>query len=276
MKTLYDIIQSNNVEPVDSNIDGHIHLFDHNGFINKSLVDLSKKCVCFADIAFRYLEQYKNGEIINYYDNFIKRHYNPSKHILLATGITADEIIDIYKKYPQFIKGFGELKCYSEDIGGKLPFGNLKWIKPLLEYNVNICLPVYIHYNLDDDTKVSDFENLLKMYNFPIVLCHCGMHDDCDYVGIHYKILKLMNTYNNLYVDISHDAIDFYIKNINKLLELNNSRVIIGTDINPAIGRVIDNPLQTANTIYDKFNTLNKLGDFNNTTKKLFGYDNFK
>lgn len=278
MKTLYNIIQNNNVEPVNSNIDGHIHLFDHNGFINKSLIDTSKKCVCFADIAFRYLEQYKHGEIVKYYDNFIKHYYNPTKHILLATGVTSNEIIDIYKKYPQFIKGFGELKCYSKWKEGKLPYGNLRWIKPLLEFNKDIKLPVYIHYNLDNKSSRQKFEELLKEYSdFPIVLCHAGMVENFDNNIIHNFIRDLISRYNNLYVDISTiKTREFYINNPGKLLELNANRIIIGSDVNPIISDVIDKPIDFVNNCYNQVDELHKYGKFDKAINKIFNISNNK
>lgn len=264
MKSLYDTIIANDT------IDGHIHLFDHSGVIDSSLIDTSKRCVCFADISFRYIDNYKGDGMIAIYDEFINKCYDPSHHILLATGENAKDIIAIYERYPDKIKGFGELKCYSEYMHGKLPYGNLNWIRPVLDYNKDLGLPVYIHYNLNGKDRINKFENLLKKYSFPIVLCHCGMYDDCDYNLIHETIIDLMNSYDNLYVDISYAASDFYVKHINKLLELNSSKVIIGTDVNPAIGRVIDNPTEHTNELYDKFNRLNKLGNFNYNIKKLF------
>lgn len=264
MKSLYDTIIANDT------IDGHIHLFDHSGVIDSSLIDTSKRCVCFADISFRYIDKYKGDGMIAIYDEFINKFYDPSQHILLATGENAKDIIAVYERYPDKIKGFGELKCYSEYMHGKLPYGNLDWIRPVLDYNKDLGLPVYIHYNLEDIKRVVDFAYLLKEYDFPIVLCHCGMYDDCDHDLIHETLVDLMKSYDNLYVDISYAASDFYIKHINRLLELNDSKVIIGTDVNPAIGRVIDNPIEHTNKLYDKFNRLNKLGNFNYNIKKLF------
>lgn len=120
MKTLIEYITD--IERVD----GHIHLFDHDGIISNEIVDPSKKCVCFADISFKYIDKYKGDNMISLYDDFINNYYDPSKHILLATGENAEDIISIYEKYPDKIKGFGELKCYSEYIHGKLPYGNLE------------------------------------------------------------------------------------------------------------------------------------------------------
>lgn len=279
MKTLYDIIQSNNVEPVNSNIDGHIHLFDHTGYISKELIEPDNKCVCFADIAFRYLDQYEHGEIIKYYDSFIQNHLNPTKHILLATGITANEIINIHKKYPQYIKGFGELKCYERWKEGNLPFGNLNWIKPVLEYNKSFNLPVYIHYNLDSPHKRAEFENLLVNYSsMPIVLCHSGLvNDNKTNEHIFQYVKELLLKYDNLWIDISEEkAYDFYFNNIEKLYQLNTNKVICGSDINPIVSDVLHDPVEYSNKCYSNFNKLCKLVPNNKNINILFGIDNSK
>lgn len=264
MKNLYNYVIEKD------KIDGHIHLFDHEGIIDQSLIDTSKKCVCFADISFKYIDKYKGNNMISLYDNFINNYYDPSKHILLATGENAEDIISIYEKYPNIIKGFGELKCYSEYIHGELPYGNIDWIKPVLEYNKDLELPVYIHYNLENIERVVNFTSILKEYDFPIVLCHCGMHDDCDNNFIHETIIDLMKTYNNLYVDISYSAVDFYLNNPNKLLEFDNKKVIIGTDINPVIYRRINNPIEHSLKLYDKFYKLHRFGNFNTAINNIF------
>ena len=246
MKSLYTTISN------DNKIDGHIHLFDHEGIIDNSLIDTSKRCVCFADISFRYIDKYKGDNMISLYDKFINECYDPSKHILLATGENHKDIISIYEKYPNTIKGFGELKCYGEYMHGKLPYGNTDWIMPVLEYNRNIGLPIYIHYNLEDTERIVNFTSILNTYDFPIVLCHCGMFDNCNYELIHETLVDLMNSHNNLYVDISYSAVDYYVNNPNKLLQFDNKRVIIGTDINSVIGRRINNPSEHIKKIYDK------------------------
>ena len=53
--------------------DGHIHLFDHSGYIDLSLIDEKYKCVCFADIVFKQLNKYSDKKIISYYDDFIHK-----------------------------------------------------------------------------------------------------------------------------------------------------------------------------------------------------------
>lgn len=248
-------------------------MFDHNGIIDDTLINTKHKCVCFPDIAFRYLNEYKDGKILTYYDDFIENHYDPSRHILLSTGISADEIITIYKKYPNIIKGFGEFKCYDRWKYGKLPYGNLEWIRPVLEFNRTLKLPVYIHFNMDSESHRVEFEKLLIDYNdTPIVLCHCGMVDD-DVVNedIHMFVRQLMGMYNNLYVDLSTcKTRGFYLNNTNRLYQLPMDRVIVGSDINPIVKDVIDDPDSFVSDCYAEFNMLRSMGDFDKSIYKLF------
>lgn len=257
--------------------DGHIHLFDHSGYIDLSLIDDKYKCVCFADIVFKQLDKYRDKKVVSLYDNFINNYYNPKKHILLATGITADEIIEIYKKYPNIIKGFGELKCYSEFDEGKLPYADLTWIKPLLEFNKVLNLPIYIHFDLNKDSYCSEFESILKQYsNMPIVLCHCGMVDNKENNDKIYEfILSLMQKYSNLYFDISYTASKYLLSNINRLITILNlykNRVLCGSDINPVIkvSKYVDNPKNHSKEQYSKLKKLLKLVDNTTVIKKLF------
>lgn len=264
MKTLYESILENN------KIDGHVHMFDHSGIIDKHLIDISKRCVCFADISFKYIDKYYGDSMIKLYDNFITNQYDANKHILLATGENAEDIINIYKKHQNVIRGFGELKCYSEYIHGKLPYGNLDWIKPVLDYNASIGLPVYIHYNLENDDHIYKFKELLMQYRFPIVLCHCGMYENCNYEMIHDTVLDLTKQFDNAYVDISYSAVNYYLQNSNKLLQFDNKKVIIGTDMNPVIGRQTDDPIECSKHIYDNFYRLHRLGNFDIAIKRIF------
>lgn len=259
--------------------DGHIHLFDHSGFINKSLIKTKQKCVCFADIAFRYIDKYKKGEMISYYDNFIQNHLDPSKHILLATGISSEEIISIYKKYPQYIKGFGELKCYSKWQGGRLPYGNLKWVEPLMEFNRGLKLPVYIHFNLDTKSHREKFQAFVNNYKeIPIVLCHCGMVDDREMNDHIFTFVKqLMSMYDNLYVDLStFKTRDYFLSNPNKIFQLNTNNVIIGTDINPIAIDAIKNHEEFSENCYKQLYQLSNYCNHENTIDKLFNITNDK
>lgn len=270
MKNIYDIYLNSEY------VDGHIHLFDHNGVISKDLIDTNRRCVCFADIVFKHLKSYSN-KMISYYNDFIDNYYDPNKHILLSTGIDANEIIDIYSKWPDKIKGFGELKCYNDSIQGKLPYGNLKWIEPIMEFNKNLKLPVYIHFELDDIDRRHELEEFLHKYNdIPIVLCHCGMikeNDETTDNEIFFFVKHLMSTCNNLYIDLStlHTR-EYFINNIGKLLQLNLDRVITGTDLNPIVNNpeknyLIKDPIKFKNTCYKQIDILNKYIDKDNVDK---------
>ena len=256
----------------DNRIDGHIHLFDHSGTIGGDLIRASYKCVCFADVAFRHIDEYADHKIVKYYEDFITNDYDPSKHILLATADNSEDIIEIYRRFPQYIKGFGELKCYSEWKEGPLPYGNLQWIRPLMEFNRGLKLPVYIHFNLDSIEHRDEFVQLLKDYaDIPIVLCHCGMvKKKAMNSDIFEFVRSLMLRYSNLYVDISKkESCSFFISNLNKLLMLPNSRLIVGTDINPIIQEVINDPKRYSDECYRLVNRLHKYID-NSAVSRLF------
>jgi hypothetical protein len=198
---------------------------------------------------------------------------------LLATGIDAATIIKLYKKYPQFIKGFGELKCYDRWKEGELPYGNLEWIRPILEFNKALNLPVYIHFNLDSIDHRNELEDLLKQYSsMPIVLCHAGMVDNKSINDeIHMFVLELLKTYNNLYVDLSTlKTRGYYLYNTNKLLQLPVNRVIIGSDINPIAKEVLSNPEGFSKQCYAQLNKLSKFASYQSNIDKLFNVTNDK
>ena len=121
--------------------DGHVHLFNH-----ESIVPIShtKTIVGFEDIEFRSLDQYTNGQTLEHYDNYIANN-NLDGIILSATGIDTKTIIDTHKKYPDIIRGFGELKCYAETKHGiKLPYNNLDWVEKARQFGelIGLCFQI--------------------------------------------------------------------------------------------------------------------------------------
>ena len=83
-------------------IDGHSHFFDFEKVISDVYTYPSdyKRVVGFADIRFDKLDEYKNGKVVELYDDYIAKHYNPKTQILLATACDVEDAITIYKKYP--------------------------------------------------------------------------------------------------------------------------------------------------------------------------------
>ena len=75
-------------------IDGHIHLFDKKEFLGDLYESPKNHCVCFGDYSIRHIDEYI-GKMKNYYNHFIKTHYNPTCHTLLACAPTIEEMIDI-------------------------------------------------------------------------------------------------------------------------------------------------------------------------------------
>lgn len=139
------------------------------------------------DVDFAKLELYDNESVIKYYDNYINNYYS-SNIYLLATATDSQTMIDLYNKYPNIIKGFGEIKCYSyfnnsiTNKREKLDFGNLKWIYPLCEFNKDLKLPIYIHWINNSDERINELIQCLEKYpTIPFVLCHCGMSKNIQY-----------------------------------------------------------------------------------------------
>ena len=222
----------------DNRIDGHIHLFDHSGVLSDKVnLNHCSKMIGFMDIQFMNLDKYEHDDVIKYYDDYIE-NYLTNNTILLATGKDAETVIDVYKKHPDVIKGFGELKCYPffhDHLGNRydLPFGNLDWIRPICEFDKDLRLPIYIHWSLYDDACKDALIDLISSYpTIPFVLCHCGMSDDNKPNKDQYDtIVKLTLRFSNLFVDISYDALKFFIDNP-VCLNAIQGRYIVGTDLN--------------------------------------------
>ena len=229
MKTLSEYITNN------EKIDGHIHLFDHRYVINDYKSMKRGKYVGFMDIDFNHLNKYDSQSVMQYYDNYIDKYY--SKNItLLATATDSNTMIELYKKYPKIIKGFGEIKCYSKfndnGVDKELPFGNLDWIIPLCEFNKNIGLPIYIHWYVFNYERKKELSDLLQKYSsIPFVLCHCGMSPFRDYKKQYELVVDLLLNNNNLFVDISYDCVFFFNENKEYLRPL-FGKCLLGTDLN--------------------------------------------
>lgn len=256
MKHLYESL-------ISPTMDGHIHLFDHRGPLVWKMPKQIKTVVGFMDIVFSHLDLYKTSrQVEEYYTNYIMGDKGKCEEILLATGTTAEQAINVYKKFPRVIKGFGEFKCYDEYINGetgetiKLPFGNLDWIYPVFNFDITLKLPIYIHYDIRGQKRYNDLDELLSQYpDIPVVLCHCGMSDrNKDNNESYIKVLDLMSKHPNLYVDISYTAMNFFLENPQKIFMLPPQRVILGSDINPVL-RKSKGPIGVENE-YTKFNKI--------------------
>lgn len=256
-------------------IDGHIHLFNGKGTIDEKTFDCPsyiEKQVGFIDIEPKYLQRFK--DVTEYYESYIKHSLNDNT-ILLVSATNPNDIKELYNKYRKDIKGIGELKCYDMYKDKKLDLKKHKWIRECLSFANQEKLPVYIHYTLIGDKYKKSFENLLKSYpDTNIVLCHCGMDDTCskeEQDNIYRYVVALMKQYSNLWVDVTYTAAKYFKYIPTQLYNLDTSRVILGTDINPALITKYPKTYQNKlDEIYDTFNLLGKYVDSDRNIKKLF------
>jgi len=276
MKQLVDSIQKYIKYP---HIDAHVHLFDGINTLDKWWKQPSNftKVVGFADIRFDIPSSYKNHKIVDAYNDFIKDHYNSKKHILLATADNSKDAIEIYKQHSDIIKGFGEFKCYSEygkdDERISIPYGNLRWLKELFEFNKDINLPVYIHFNLDTQDNIDELEEILKNYSkTPIVLCHFGMTRNKSTNKKISSTAKLLHKkYKNLWLDLSWSSCEYFKSNKDELNDFDLTRIIIGSDLNPDIySEFYDIHEKLVKRAYDRINEFSYISVFDRNVSRLF------
>lgn len=210
-------------------VDAHIHLFNvKNPIKYNSNYD---KLVGFMDI-----EYDTKGDEVAAYDWFIEKYYDKNKHILLATASSPENVIKIFEKHKNVIKGFGELKLYDKYQDKEVPYKKISILRSVCKLSTdNGNLPVYVHWELTNDRDVKSLENTLKAYpSVPIVLCHCGMNGENDEFSM-WQCQKLSYMYSNLWLDISYKSLDYFTLNPLKLYNLPMDRMIIGSDLNNKI-----------------------------------------
>lgn len=222
MRALYEYLK----EPI-IRIDGHFHGFNHKNSI--SLVEGYDRAITFMDLEY----DKKSINPIKSYDRFIQENYDPYKHILLVTGTTIEDIKSIYDAHKDIIKGFGELKCYSEYKGEKVPYKKISFVNQVCKFSREVgCLPVYIHWEINNEKDLKHIKRTLTIYeDIPVVLCHCGMNGN-NRTYAYTQVCQLMKDHSNLWVDLTFDAAQFFSNNIMLLDGLDKSRIIIGTDMN--------------------------------------------
>lgn len=263
MKALYDFLIDNK-----EYWDGHFHLFNHKS-VNEFNDNRASKIVGFMDLEYDSI----NLKVVDSYQKFIDNNYNKDKHILLATGTNIEEIKSVFEKHKSIIKGFGELKCYDIYKGKKVPYKKISFVKEVCKFSYeNGSLPVYLHWELNDEKDIQKLESLLTSYpTIPIVLCHCGINDyNADFAFFH--VSDLCKKYNNLWVDISYRGLEFFKNNPLQLLQLPLNRLIFGTDINNKYTKGIEKYNYNPDEIFNDMDYLINMFNINNTKniKSLF------
>lgn len=225
METLYTYVNTL------SDWDGHVHLFNHKNPIPKN--HGFEKCVGFMDIEYDDID---NINVLDSYKDYITNHWDKEKEILLATGITFDDIKAVYDKYPKVIKGFGELKLYDMYRDKKLPYKKISLVKQVAKFSESVgYLPIYIHWELTTPKDVAKLEEVLSAHPLvPIVLCHMGMNEE-NRAFAFVEASRLQKLHNNLWLDISWDGVDFLSQNPMQSNMLVLDRIVLGTDLNNRI-----------------------------------------
>lgn len=259
MRNLSDYILGNR-------IDGHIHLFNHKESLNNPYPYPYNQRIGFMDLEF----DCDNIDVIGSYKRYMENDYN-GKDILLATGTNIDDIKYLLNEYPTPIKGIGELKCYDKYMDEPLPYKDISFVDECCVLAMDYKCPIYIHWELNNDKCINQLKNLLSKYpNQKIVLCHCGFCHDLN-GKIFDELVGMMLEFNNLWVDISYTALDFFDLNINKLQLLDKSRVILGTDFNNKLFGPNHDPEKETGTIITKLKKLSNYIDSDTNIKRLFG-----
>lgn len=281
MITLADFLVQGQTN-ITHSTDGHIHLFD---CVTRNIFDIYKpiksfkKFVGFMGVNFQRLHKYTSSQIMGYYSRFIDG-CDLNNTILLASALDSQTTIEIYKKYPNAIRGFGELLCYEKYDDIDLPYANLKWVDEILEFDSTLDrpLPVYIHYSLISDARYELMDELLSKYpDIPIVLCHCGIPNKHEgnymneFGSIYERFLKLHHKYQNLYSDVCDGASKYFEKNPSQIYKLDLNRMIIGTDLGPIYLRMNENEKnKKIRSVFKKFSNYGNIINTKKTIEKIF------
>lgn len=226
MEPLYNYI----VTPANSspNWDGHRHLFSHRGLNTLEF----GKCVGFIDIEFDHLDKYE--DIPGLYDKYLPDI--PSYNKILASGLTIDDIKKIYNAHQDRIAGFGELKLYDVFNDKPVNFKRISFARDVCKFSEDVgCLPVYIHYEIENIQHIKVLDNLLRDFpDVPIILCHCGMntHNQEFAWG---AVKKLATEHGNCWLDVSWDAAQWLADNPMLIMQLPRERIFWGSDTSPRL-----------------------------------------
>lgn len=214
MKNINDLLFNNY-------FDCHYHGFGRYGTNNSSM-----SCLYMVDNPIKY----KNS-LIKYFE---KNENILNNNLFLVIGKDFEETKFLLNKYKNSF-GVGELKVYKQYI----PINNKNTIKKYFNLqflidilNLNIKKPIFIHYDIDD-ISIINLEKILGDYkDQTIVLCHCGMNDVVNKDRTFELVRNLQQKYKNLYLDVSWVALDYFLEDKRKLANLDNTRLLLGSDNN--------------------------------------------
>lgn len=246
MKTLYNYI--NNLHKTI--IDCHVHLFNNDKII--SYPHQTDGMIVMVENSIKY----PNIQLFPAFDKFISNGIKSGQR-LLCVGCDYDDTYNIYKKYHEYISGFGEIKCYKHCIdseGNELEKFDTSILDGILKMNTG--LPIFIHWDLNRKHNNELVEYLEKYPDQKFVLCHCGINELDDHDDAFRQAVILQTRHTNLWMSISWIALDYFSKHMNQLSFIAiPDHTIVGTDINPEepTGNHMDSRYHKFLEIYERF-----------------------
>jgi hypoxanthine phosphoribosyltransferase len=237
MKSLKEFL-FNNTENI---IDCHFHAFGCFGSIkpkNDALLMVDNPT-------------YDNEPLLKYFDKYSDLLQNNK---FLVIGKDYDETIDILNKYPNCL-GVGEVKVYKKHEPSTKPgviceHFDLDFLEKLVKTDIN--KPIFIHYDLKDD-NVEWLDNILDSRK-TIVLCHCGINKLFNQDRAFELARHLQQKHSNLFLDVSWVALDYFLQNKDKLANLDNCRLLYGSDNNRLSQEHYDDMVKISKYINNKAN----------------------
>ena len=237
MKSLKEFLFKN----TENIIDCHFHAFGKFGVL---------KCKC-KPLLLVDNPTHDSEPLLPYFDKY---DYLLKKHDYLVIGQDYDETIKILNKYPNCL-GIGEVKVYKKHESSTEPgvireHTDHEFLEKLVNSNIN--LPIFIHYDLKED-NVEWLDSILNKGKI-IVLCHCGINKLFDQDKAFELARNLQQKHSNLFLDVSWEALRYFIKHRDKLANLDNCRLIYGSDNNRFNQEYYDDMLKISKYINNEMN----------------------
>ena len=164
-------------------------------------------------------------------NKFIEEQYDPKFHILLAL-------------FDEKIGGSIHMALGSSypEAGGKNKSG--------------------LHWDMIKDPEWERLEKFLKVYSGPVVLCHLGINKEFNnQKSVIKKFKKIQKEYNNLWGEISWDALDWVCKYPESIKGMDKDRIFTASDLAP---------LDNSNKRELQIASMSGLISSSNNIKKLF------
>ena len=172
--------------------------------------------------------KYKDESLYEYFENFISEYPNTN---YCAIGKDIEETKQLLNNFNPV--GIGEVKIYkkyydSDNIMRE--YSDIKFLKELCKLDNN--LPIFLHYDITT-YNYHALEDIIKSNpNRKFVLCHCGMNEVFNKHMAWDVSRELQSKYSNLWLDVSWVAIEYFENNRKNLSNLDNCRLLLGSDNN--------------------------------------------